>query len=229
MTKNKKRRGRTKKERREIKRRKLRNKRLVKKYYWLAPKNVWTGQIPKDYDYHYIDWGWSEGWDRAFGWQYLKELGAAIEESGRKDFCILQIKEKYGQARCYTGATTPKVHNIIDKYEHISEHVCYYCGKEAPMVDDGWILPQCFKCYCRVYRRNEKWYHEYHPEKPFKTDEELREIYNSLIVDEPDENGEYHIPMSYTVNVYHGGEKEQKTYDISDTVKKIQKRVSKYA
>ena len=39
---------------------------LVKKYYWLAPANVWTGLIPKDYDYTYINWGWSEGWDRAY-------------------------------------------------------------------------------------------------------------------------------------------------------------------
>lgn len=219
----------TKKQRKKKKQLQMKNKKLVKKYYWLAPANVWTGLIPKDYDYTYINWGWSEGWDRAFGWQYLKELGEAIKESGQKDFRILEQKEKFGQCRNYTSGTTQKVHDIIDKYEHISEHICYHCGKEAPMTNTGWILPQCFRCYCKIYRKNEAWYHDLHPEKPLKTDEELREMYESSICDEPDENGEYHIPMSYTIRRYSKDETEDITYDISDTVKKIRKRIDKYA
>ena len=72
----------------------MKNKRLIKKYYWLAPRNVWTDKIPKDYDYTYINWGWSDGWNKAFGNIYMKELGDAINEAGQKDFQILQVKEK---------------------------------------------------------------------------------------------------------------------------------------
>ena len=61
-----------------------------------------------------------------------------------------------------------------------------------------------------------------------KTDEELRELYNKGIVDTPDEAGEYHIPMSYTIKRYTKDTEEEITYDISDTVKKIQKRISNY-
>lgn len=132
-------------------------------------------------------------------------------------------------ARNYTSGTTQKVHDIIDKYEHISEHVCYYCGREAPMTDTGWVLPQCFRCFCKVYRRNEKWYLENHLEKTPKTDEELREIYEESICDTPDENGEYHIPYTYTIKrSVRGGDWEEIVYDISDTVKKIQKRISRW-
>ena len=54
-------------------------------------------------------------------------------------------------------------------------------------------------------------------------------MYESSICDEPDENGEYHIPMSYTIRRYSKDETEDITYDISDTVKKIRKRIDKYA
>lgn len=219
----------TKKQRKKKKQLRMRNKKLVKKYPYLAPRNWWTGKIPKDYDYSWVNWGWSDGWDRAFGWQYLEELDKALKESGQKNFTILQQKEKYGSARNYTSGTTQKVHDIIDKYEHISEHVCYYCGREAPMTDTGWVLPQCFRCFCKVYRRNEKWYLENHLEKTPKTDEELREIYEKSICDTPDENGEYHIPYTYTIKrSVRGGDWEEIVYDISDTVKKIQKRISRW-
>lgn len=218
----------TKKQRKKKKQLQMKNKRLIRKYYWLAPRNVWTNKIPKDYDYTYIEWGWSDGWDKAFGWLYLKELGEAIKESELKDFRILQQKEKYGQCRNYTSGASQKVFDIIDKYEHISEHVCYYCGKEAPMTDVGFVLPQCFKCFCRIYRRREEWCLKNHPEMSPKTDEELREMYEKSICDEPDENGEYHIPETYTIRRYSNGITEDITYDISDTVRKIRKRIDKY-
>ena len=98
----KKRRGLTKSERRKKKKKQLINKKLIKKYYWLIPRNVWSGKILKDYDYTWIDWGWSKGWDKAFGQMYLKELGDEIDRIGQKNFMILQQKEKYG---CYDEKT----------------------------------------------------------------------------------------------------------------------------
>lgn len=218
----------TKKQRKKKKKLQMMYKKLIKKYYWLAPRYWWNNQIFKDYDYTFINWGVAPGWDKAYGWLYLKELGKAVKESGQKDFSILQIKEKYGSHRVYCSGTTEKVHRIIDKYEHISENVCYYCGKEAPMTDTGWVLPQCFRCFCKVYRKNEKWYLKNHIEETPKTDEELREIYEKSICDTPDENGEYHIPETYTIRRFSTDGTEDITYDISDTVKKIRKRIDKF-
>lgn len=216
----------TKKERKRRKKLQSLNRHLVKKYYWLEPRR-WDGKRDKDYNYTYINWGWSYGWDKAFGNMYMEELGNAINEAGQKDFYILQVKEKFAQARLYCGGTTRKVHDIIDKYERISEHICERCGHEAPMIQDGsWLMVYCPRCFRQYYRRREKWITKegYIP----KTDEEINEIYKGCIIDEPDENGEFHIPKSYTMRHYRNGETEDVVYDISDTVEKIQKRIAKW-
>ena len=206
------------------------NKRLVKKWYFLAPRNCWTGQILNHYDYSWVDWwDFDTGWGKTFGWMFLKELGDAVAESKQKDFQILQQKEKYGELRTYTNGCSEKVQKIIDKYEHISQHVCFYCGVEAPITDDGYILPRCFDCYCKECRRAEAWSMKNHPDIKPVTDEELRKHYKKIICDTPDENGEYHIPMSYTIRRWSKDKTEDITYDISDTVKKIQKRISNYS
>ena len=207
----------TKKKRKQKKKLQMLNKRLIKKYYWLMPRD-WRGKIPKNYDYTWIEWGWSHGWDKAFGQMYMDELGAAINESGQKDFTILQIKEKYGQARLYCGGASGKVHRIINKYEHISQNVCYWCGREAPMVGKSWITPECFDCYVKRWKR---W-------KPNDDIEVIKKGYDEEVCDEPDENGEFHIPNSYTVSYLKDGGKTQEVIDISDTVEKIRRRQDKW-
>ena len=80
----------------------LRNKKLLKRYPWLMPRNIWTGKIPEDYDFSYIEWfGWPQGWNKAFGTMFLKEIGAEIKKSRLIHFQVQQMKEKYGQMRCY--------------------------------------------------------------------------------------------------------------------------------
>lgn len=216
----------TKKQRRRKKKLQSLNRHLVKKYYWLEPRR-WDGKRDKDYDYTYINWGWSDGWNKAFGNIYMKELSDAINEAGQKDFQILQVKSKFAQARLYCGGTTRKVLDIIDKYELISEHICERCGCEAPMIQEGsWLMVYCPRCYKQYYRRREKWITKegYIP----KTDEEINEIYKGCIIDKPDENGEYHMRKTYTVKHYRSSDIVDEVYDISDTVEKIQKRISKF-
>lgn len=128
-------------------------------------------------------------------------------------------------ARCYTSGTTTRANNIIQKYEVISEHVCMDCGREAPMIEEGnWLMVYCPDCYRKMYRRREKWCKDKTP----KTDKEIEDIYKEYIIDEPDQNGEYHIPMSYKVRHYKDGEIIDEIVDISDTVTKLQKRISGY-
>ena len=208
-----------KKTRKRRKKEQMRNKRLIKKYYWLMPRG-WDGKPLKDYDYSWIEWGWSHGWDKAFGQMYMDELGAAIKESGQKDFFILQQKEKYGRCENYVSSTTQKVHDIIDKYGFISENICYFCGVEAPMVDTGWILPECFDCFKK--RCKNDGYTE--------SEDELRKLYNKYVCEQPDENGEWHMPDSYTVRSWdrNTGEPADTVYDISETVALIRKRQARW-
>ena len=189
----------TKRKRKQKKRIQMRNKKLVKKYYFLAPKNVWTGKIPKDYDYTYINWGCSPGWEKAYGNMYMKELGDEIKRIGQKDFMILQEKEKFGSHRLYTNGTSEKAHEIIDKYEHISEHICYFCGRpDTHVTDMGWILPVCPKCYEKKWRRGSKY------------------EYDKVICDENPR-----IPNTYKVTRFSKEGDETIEYNIKDTADKI--------
>ena len=215
----------TKKQRKRKKKLQLRNKYLIKKYYWLMPRNVFTGKPLEDYDYTFIEWGWCNGWDKAFGQMFMDELGAAIKEAGQKDYMIVQIKEKYGSARLYDNGSTEKVHRIIDKYEIISQNICMDCGREAPMINNtGWIMPMCPKCFRKCYRRGEKWRIDHYSNYVSPTDEEIQKIYENIIMDNPDKNGEYRMPDTYTIHGMTGDE----VVDVSDTVDKIRKRIAKF-
>ena len=214
-----------KKQRIAEKRIKIRNKKLVKKYPWIIPRNVWTGKIPKDYDYSYTVWELPRGWHKAFGQMYLEELGAAVKEAGlENDFMIYQIKEKYGSLRVYTNGVTENIHRIIDKYEHLSEDICIGCGKpDVPMINDGWYSPWCYECFKKNWRNREKYVAERRHklgEKFFPaTDEEIKQAYDECIACN-DEN----MPNSYTVHQYINGETTTTTYDISETAQVIRKR-----
>lgn len=211
----------------EVKRRKkekLRNKKLVKKYYWLKPTS-WYRKKEWKYDYSYIDWfGWPNGWNQAFGMMYLKELDEAIKESGQKDFQILQMKEKFGQARCYTSGTSDKIDRIIDKYEYLSENICWRCGKpDVPMIDDGWMHPICFDCFRINMKRREKYIN-----KPPLTEEEIKAAYEKYIIDEgPDENGEYKMCNTYTIRRFSKDGTQDTVYDVSETAQAIRDRWEK--
>lgn len=189
----------TKKERKRKKKLQMKNKRLAKKYYWLIPRNVWSGKVLRDYDYTWINWGCSPGWEKAYGNMYMKELGDEIKRIGQKDFMILQEKEKFGQHRLYTNGTSEKAHEIIAKYEFISEHVCYFCGRpDTHVTDMGWVLPVCPKCYEKKWRRGNK--HKY----------------EDIICDESPR-----IQDAYKVTRFSEEGNETIEYNISDTANKI--------
>jgi len=214
-----------KKNKRKLKRVKMRNRRLIKKYPWLLPRNVWTDKVPDNYDYSYIDWGWNVGWDRAFGDMFMKELGAAIEEEGIRDqFRILQLKEKYGRLECYISGGTEKIHRIIDKYSYLSENICVGCGKiNVSMINDGWYSPLCYKCFRKNWKAREQWNKKIYEEegKSFipATEIEIKNCYEKC---KCEQDGS--LATSYTTILFCKGEEETITYDISETTKKIIER-----
>ncbi len=59
---------------------------------------------------------------------------------------ITQTKEKFGSLRLYCNFYTDNMMKIIHKYEKISDRTCYFCGKRATLVSEGYILPYCAKC-----------------------------------------------------------------------------------
>ena len=216
----------TKKERKRKKKLQTYNRKLIDQYPWLMPRSVWTGKPLKDYDYTWIEWGWTKGWDKAFGKMFMEELGAAIKEAGlEKRFLIYQIKEKFGSARLYSNGITEKINRIIHNYEQVSEGICIRCGKpDVPMINDGWYSPWCYECFRRNYKRREAWFLENHPEETPSTEEVIREKYEKFIVQEPDEDGKYRIPDTYTVRCFSKEGNTEEVRDISYITDNIRRR-----
>lgn len=94
----------------------------------------------------YIEYSIPEGWWTAFGKQMCDDIEAYIKKlppSARKDFEILQVKEKYGSLRIYTNWYTKELENIEIKYGDLSVHTCCVCGAPATQFSTGWICPYC--------------------------------------------------------------------------------------
>lgn len=127
------------------------NKALLRKYPWLTPYNIWTGEISEDYEYERT---WADsiprGWRLAFGDQMIEELSQLLRKYSVEDYQILQIKEKYGGLRWYDNGF-PRIgfdeyNTWVYKYEGLSLGTCINCGKPAIGYTKGWITPLCEEC-----------------------------------------------------------------------------------
>ena len=100
------------------------NKALIERYPFLLPRNRWTGEVSKDYDYHYTEFdAMPEGWRIAFGEQMCEEIREELIRADYLDkYRISQIKEKYGSLCWYDFGATEKIHReIIPKYSKLSQ------------------------------------------------------------------------------------------------------------
>ena len=136
----------------DIKLRKEYNKNLLEKYPWLTPHNVWTGKIPKNFDYERT---WADdipdGWRLAFGDQMIEELDQLLKRYNiEKEYYLMQIKEKYGGLRWYDNGFPKEGYeeykDWLYKYEELSFKTCINCGKPAIGYTKGWIFPLCKEC-----------------------------------------------------------------------------------
>ena len=131
------------------------NKRIVERYPYLLPRNVWTDKVDPDYDYSYIrSCEIPDGWNLLF-LQLCEDIREPLMKIDYLEkFRFSQIKEKYGRLECYTFGEPDEVHDIITKYRAMSQYVCNQCGKPAEYMTIGYILPfcpDCFEKYCRKY------------------------------------------------------------------------------
>ena len=124
------------------------NKQLCEQYPFLLPRNIWTDEIPKDFDYSYTELdSMPDGWRKAFGLQMCEELKQELIRINKIDeFRIVQIKEKFGELRFYTNWVTDEIEAIINKYTELSRKTCINCGKPATVITTGWISPFCNDC-----------------------------------------------------------------------------------
>ena len=124
------------------------NKQLCEQYPFLLPRNIWTDEISKDFEYSYTELdAMPDGWRKAFGLQMCEELKQELIRINKMDeFRIAQIKEKFGELRFYTNWVTDEIEAIINKYTELSRKTCINCGKPATVITTGWISPFCNDC-----------------------------------------------------------------------------------
>ena len=128
------------------------NKKLVKRFPFLLPRNRWSGEVAEDYNYEYVELdSMPNGWRETFGIEMCERLSACLKKARYSNkYRILQIKEKWGGLRWYDGGVPKKiseeVRQIIDEYEHKSFSICLHCGKPAKYRTEGYILYLCEGC-----------------------------------------------------------------------------------
>lgn len=87
------------------------------------------------------------GWRKAFGIQLCKELKAALKRHGQiHTYTITDVKEKWGALNIYDNGAPYEVHDILLKYEYISNRTCVKCGRRAKYVTKSYVLPFCEDC-----------------------------------------------------------------------------------
>lgn len=192
---------------------KMRNKKLVKLHPYLLPRSVWTGKVVKDYDYTWTEYDCiCKGWQIGFGKLLLEDLREACLKTNFLDkLRFSQIKEKYGKLEMYNFGAPQEVHDVFNKYEFISQYICYNCGSpDACIIDDyGWYLPMCKCCWDKFNKKREV------------------KGYEIMSWEEAVGDNKIGIPSEYKIERYSKMETETITYDISETVNKIKNKYKK--
>ena len=193
----------------EMKRRRIRNKKLCKMYPWLTPRS-WDGKICWDEKYEWTEWdALSNGWRKAFGDLFLKDLDDVLRKKNLVNkLHIVELKEKFGSLRLYSNIYDHDVENVIDAYSHISEFVCCDCGKlDSPNISIfGWYAPLCKECYNKYYYNKGR----------------TRLSYEELLADHKIYSPEQiKLPEEYIIMSFSQGKDIREVHDISSYVQKI--------
>ncbi len=70
-----------------------------------------------------------------------------LPEGVKGDFCVDQIKEKFGGLRFYMNKTTPTMQEIIIQAEAKSHTICELCGTTGSIRNmRGWLKTYCDSC-----------------------------------------------------------------------------------
>ena len=185
----------------------LRNKKLVKRYPWIAPVG-WKWNKVKDYSYTMYD-DVPIGWKRAFGKIMLEEYREVlIRNHYLKDFQWVEVKEKYGTLRLYSNGAPMEVLRLESKYDYISGFFCISCGRmNSPVLIEGWVQPLCEDCYNKRIAKQRQWYEKnckekytYTPYKDLKKEEQKIEMFATYKCYSP-EQGSYEEKRDYSQTI----------------------------
>lgn len=89
------------------------------------------------------------GFECGEGWKDLLWcLCEDIEKLGpHEEFCVHQVKEKFGGLRFYTSGCSNEIHDRVSQAEQESYNTCETCGSTEEVTSEGsWVKTLCKKC-----------------------------------------------------------------------------------
>ena len=117
---------------------------LIKKYRWMFDIEDKDRRLP----FTLFGFECGDGW-----YKLLAELCRKIDEHAKKnpdikkDFRVLQVKEKFGTLRFYATVGDKKIDEWIEEAEETSGRICEVCGAVGEMrTIGGWYMTLCDKC-----------------------------------------------------------------------------------
>lgn len=125
------------------------NKKLIKEFPFLLPRNRFFDTVIYNYDYTYTELDeMPHGWKSSFGIEMCEKIKKClIKANYLYKYRIIQIKEKYGTLRWYDNGVPDSIseefHLIINYYKDKSMLVCLECGKPTKYVTTDWIEYLC--------------------------------------------------------------------------------------
>ena len=121
-------------------------KRIVAKYPFLRLRDI-DGTIDTESKFPMIGLEIPNGFEMLF-FQMCEDIKLILEKHDiMDDFYFIQVKEKYGMLCCHSTGAPREVHEVIAKYEQMSQYICSVCGKPAAYETTGWIEPYCEDCW----------------------------------------------------------------------------------
>ena len=112
-------------------------------------KNIWgigDAEIEETLSPHYgksTNGGYFIGRETLWGWnRIILDLHNELVKE-HPDYYIVQIKEKFGGLRYYTGAMTDRGRDLIGQAEDKSFKTCEKCGRPGTPSEYGWVRTLC--------------------------------------------------------------------------------------
>ena len=110
----------------------LTNNELAERFPFIIVRE-WNGELAKDKKgEYYLEINGMNGWrDLLLCWaEKVKPIYDSLDENLKKNFYLLEVKEKWGVLRVDTTCIpTRKVDEYNSMVEHLSEWACIKCGK----------------------------------------------------------------------------------------------------
>lgn len=102
----------------------------------------------------YGEYDLPDGWKLLF-LQMCEDIRKASTLVELQSLRIIQVKEKFGEIRCYIAGGNLAIDTIIDNYSYVSGYICRSCGNIATVVSQSWVSPWCSTCKLDIQDRLE--------------------------------------------------------------------------